>query len=249
MTPAGYRPRRCGRLACSYCGARITLSTVKAIELAAPTASGVLNIPASSLPPGTQAQLRLFATVLGDAARLLRADGLAWEYAWIVELSETGVPHVHFLQHGSKVSGRRFASAVRATSSGWGDLREIQHLARLARYVLKLPLAALDLDPDRPEDLLALHLTLNGGKLLHASRRFWRNAAGEPLPGIRAARVAARTVPKGPRPTQDQLSAWRAGWKLPEVPVGIGGSAGGALGLETLSAEGEGLGAHGSGPS
>jgi hypothetical protein len=184
-----------------------------------------MAMPTSLLPAGAIGRLRLFAKALGDAARALRAEGLAWEYVYVVELSAAGAPHIHFLQHGSEVSGNLFAATVRQTSGGWGDLRQIRHIGRIARCCLKLPLAALDLDPERPEDLLALHLTLNGGKLLHATRHFWRNANGETLQGIRVARREARTASRpGPAPTREQLAAWRAGWKLPDVPVGIGGS-------------------------
>jgi hypothetical protein len=229
----------CRRLACPYCGPRITLSTVKAIELAAPSASGVLALPLSEVTSGDPATLRAFAGVLGDVARDLRGRGLAWEYAWIVERSESGTAHVHLLQHGSRVTGQAFAAAARRAGA-WGDLQEIRHLPRVVRYVLKLPLSVLDLDHDRPRDVMALHLMLNGSALLHASRRFWRDSDGKTLRGVRAARAAARTKSGRPAPSREQLAAWRAGWKLPPIPVGLGGGRWELQGLASPPPEGEG---------
>src|SRR5207249_964404 len=58
MTPDGPRPRACRRLACGYCGPRLALSTVKAIELAAPIGSAVVTLPHVKLPAGDRARLR-----------------------------------------------------------------------------------------------------------------------------------------------------------------------------------------------
>lgn len=241
MTADGYRPLPCRRLSCGWCGPRVTLGTVKAIELAAPNASGVLALPLSEMSRGDPATLRSFARALREVARDLRGRGLAWEYAWIVERSESGIAHVHFLQHGSRVSGEEFAVAARRAGA-WGDLQEIRHLPRVVRYVLKLPLSVLDLDHDRPEDVMALHLTLNGNALLHASRRFWRDSEGGTLPGLRAARAAARTRSGRPAPSREQLASWRAGWKLPPIPVGLGGPRGELQGLASPLRVGEGRG-------
>lgn len=54
---------------------------------------------------------------------------------------------------------------------------------------------------ERPEGTSSMpeqaqqYLTLNGGRLLHSTRQFWRDAAtGERLSGVRAAAVAARNT-------------------------------------------------------
>jgi hypothetical protein len=241
LTADGYRPLPCRRLSCGWCGPRVALSTVKAIELAAPNASGVLALPLSEMTNGDPSTLRAFASTLREVARDLRGRGLSWEYTWIVERSESGTAHVHLLQHGSRVTGPAFAAAARRAGA-WGDLQEIRHPPRVVRYVLKLPLSVLDLGHDRPEDVMALHLMLNGNALLHASRRFWRDSEGSTLRGLRAARAAARTRSGRPAPSREQLAAWRAGWKLPPIPVGLGGPRGELKGLASPPSEGEGRG-------
>lgn len=213
LTPDGPRPRPCGRLACGHCGPRVALSTVKAIELTRPHAAGVVTLPALRLPPTDPARLKAFARVLGAVAADIRGDGSEWEYAWVLELSKAGIPNAHFFQIGSDVSSLRFRRAL-ARAGGQGDLQPIRHLRILARYVLKLPLAGLDRPDVDAAAAMDLHLRLNGGFLLHASRRFWRSG-DLVLAGVRAARREARSGSWGPRPSREQLAAWRAVWDLP----------------------------------
>jgi hypothetical protein len=232
----------CRRLACPYCGPRLTLSTVKAIELAAPRSSGVVTLPPDKTPTSYGALLGSFARVLGSVAESLRVGGSIWEYVWVVELSERLQPNVHFLQRGDGVTSLRFRRAL-AAAGGRGDLQPIRHLGRLSRYILKLPLAGLDLQDVDATAAMDLHLLLNGGRLIHASRRFFVDAKGVPLNGVRAARAEARRVgTRGPAPTPEQLVEWRAGWKLPPGTWGLGGHRGGAVGLETHLSRGRGGG-------
>ena len=219
------RPRSCRRLRCPRCGPRVTLSTVKAIELAGPHSSAVLTLPRRATPQNERALLRAFASVLGAVANDLRADGLTFEYCWVVELDSRLKPNLHVLYHGDRISSIRFRSAL-ARAGGQGDTQPIRHLKILARYIVKLPLCGLDLPDIDASAALDLHARLNGGKILHASRRFWRDADGSPLSGVRAARLAARSQPTGPAPTPAQLKAWRSGWHLPPVGVWPGGAVG-----------------------
>jgi hypothetical protein len=187
---------------------------VKAIELARPIGSAVVTLPKP--PIEDRARLRAFARVLGAASSDLRADGLEWEHCWVLELSEHGTPNGHVLQRGSLVTSLRFRRAL-ARAGGRGDLQSIRHIRILARYVLKLPLAGLDLPEIDAAAAMDLHLRLNGGVLLHSSRRFWRDLLGDPLPGVVSARARARLLPTGRRPTPEELAEWRRGWKLPDL--------------------------------
>jgi hypothetical protein len=98
------------------------------LQLAAPDRSGVLRASVHTLPADRPA-LRSYATMLRAIAAELRAEGLVWEFAWIMERSEASVDHAHLLQHGSPVSGARFAAAARRAGA-WGDLQPIRHRAR-----------------------------------------------------------------------------------------------------------------------
>ena len=158
-----------------------------------------MTLPRAKVPDEDRSRLRAFARVLGAVARDLRADGLEWEYCWVLELSEHGTPNVHVLQRGSPVTSSRFRRALAAVG-GRGDLPDVDAAAAMA-----------------------LHLRLNGGALLHSSRRFWTDGVGQALPGVRVARARARLLPTGRRPTPEELAAWREGWDLPPLDPPTGG--------------------------
>jgi hypothetical protein len=210
------RPRPCRRLQCSYCGPRLALSTANAIVLATPHSSGVMTSWGPDVPTDAAGLFALFVRAANAVAHDLRSEGREWEYCWTLELSETGIPNAHVLAWGDPVTSARFRRAAIDAGMRWGDLQPIRHLPILARYVLKLPLAPLDLGLDG-EACMALHLALNGGRLVRSSRRFWRNG-GQQLSGLREARVAARKAHKpGRRPTVKELADWRSEWKLPPL--------------------------------
>jgi len=128
---------------------------------------------------------------MGRMAISLRASGLTWEHVSVVELSESDRPHVHFLQRGDEVSTTHLRHASEEQGVGWADIAPIRHLPTLARYVLKVPIGALDLEPDEAVRLLGQHKALNGGRLVSSTRGFWVKDDGQEVAGIRAARKEA----------------------------------------------------------
>ena len=244
-TPSGHyigpdgqrRPRSCRRLRCGYCGPRLALSTVRAIELAAPHSSAVVTLPHDATPDNERAILRAFASVLGAVANDLRADGLIFEYCYTVELSASLRPNLHALHHGDRISSIRLRSAL-ARAGGQGNTEPLEFPKTMCRYIVKLPLAGHDDPSVDASAALDLHARLNGGKILHASRRFWRDANGSPLSGVRAARLVARSQPTGPAPTPAQLMAWRSKWKLPPIGDSNGRAVGAFGGHSTPSGGG-----------
>jgi hypothetical protein len=70
----------------------------------------------------------------------------------------------------------------------------------IARYLLKVPLRALDLPIPEGADVMLRHVVLNGGRLVSSTRGFWKSVDGEPVGGLAQARRAAR-------------DAWVAGWR------------------------------------
>lgn len=174
-----------------------------------------MTAPASAPSPGS----------FGAVATDLRSDGLTFEYVYTIESSEHLKPNLHVLHHGSQITSSRFRSAL-ARAGGQGDTQKIRHLKILSRYVLKLALAGIDVPEIDATAAMDLHLRINGEKLLHSSRRFWRDERGDALSGIGAARRAAGLTPKGSAPTQELLASWRSGWKLPPIASANGRSVG-----------------------
>ena len=183
----------CGKLTCPRCGPATALKTASAIRLAAPDRAGYL-----SLPPGQLSTPELRASaplLLRRAIRRIAKDvqltGKTWETASVIELSASGRVHGHFLQRGDSLAPRELRRLAASHNAGWADLAPIRFLPVISRYVLKVPISALDMDPESATELLALHRELNGGRLLSSTPGFWRGAGGVKIRGVRAARRAA----------------------------------------------------------
>lgn len=109
----------------------------------------------------------------------LRAEGYRTEGAWTVEKGkQTGMIHVHMLQHGDYIPQRTLAQL-------WGrrvDIRRVSDAAGAARYTTKHAarrLASYTMKGAGAD--LAEHLDLNGGRGIHMSRQY--------LHGLRSAEV------------------------------------------------------------
>jgi hypothetical protein len=208
----------CGTLACPYCGPRRALSTALAIVLARPTASGVVTLrgpPRATDAASVRSAYEEAAAGLRRIAWEMRHGGRCWEHVWVAELTEHLVPHVHVLARTDGADRDGFRRAARAAGLGWADLQPLRHPGRLGRYILKIPLAPLDQDVDDPVRLLRVHLALNGGRLVTATRRFWLDRRGEPARGLRMARVEARRARSTNTRSTKEPRIWRTGWRIP----------------------------------
>ena len=183
----------CGKLTCPRCGPGLALRTVTAIVLAEPARAGFVSMPSSKLRSDDdleQAPKRL-RTAMGRTARDLKVSGLEWEHVSVVEVSPAGRPHVHFLQHGSAVSSKQLREALTRHGVGWAELAPIRRLPVIARYILKVPIGALDFDAEQAVEVLELHKARNGGRLATTTTGFWRAPGLPQIHGARAARVVA----------------------------------------------------------
>jgi hypothetical protein len=113
----------------------------------------------------------------------LRALGLAWEDTWVVERNPKGTGfHAHLWQHGSYVRQDVLQEVTQRRGMGipWIQAWRAPQGASVT-YGLKSITYGLKGARGGSEGLTE-HLTLNGGRLIHASRGFWRNGAtGERL--------------------------------------------------------------------
>ena len=195
ITPEGERRwLPCGRLVCCFCGPATALKTVSAIRLAAPDRAGYVSLPPSRLstPELRASAPLLLRTAIGRIARDVLLSGKTWEHVSVVELSTSGSrPHAHFLQRGDPIDSRELRMLAARHDFGWAELSPIRHLAAISRYILKVPIGALDLDAEQAVEVLELHKHNNGGKLLSSTARFWRAPGYPEIHGVRAARAVA----------------------------------------------------------
>jgi hypothetical protein len=117
----------------------------------------------------------------------IRSDGVAFEWAWAVERNPKGTGHhVHGVQWGSFVRQSRLSAL--AGSVGMGRVADVRRLGSAAggsRYPLKALAGTAYTMKGAQEG--REHLLRNGGRLVHASRGFWRDSEGRPVPGVREA--------------------------------------------------------------
>ena len=183
----------CGRLTCPRCGPGLALRTVTAIVLAEPVRAGFVSIPPSKLRSKEdieQAPKRL-RTAMGRMARDLREAGFEWQHLSVLEVSARDRLHAHFVQHGAPVSSRQLREALAKHGMGWAELAPIRRPPVIARYLMKIPIGALDLEPEQAIEVLVLHKARNGGRLATTTAGFWRAPGGSEINGARAARAVA----------------------------------------------------------
>lgn len=167
------RPDYCGANWCPFCCHVRAGLYARALGRADPAALVTLTQVGDTWP-----QTRARMTALQQTLRR-RSAGLA--LAWVVESASAG-RHVHAMVHGP-VPDRASWSAF-AQRAGMGrqvDVRVVRETPlRVGQYLLK----------EMHRDPLG-HLDLNGGRLVHASRTYWR-VDGRQVRGARAAIVASR---------------------------------------------------------
>lgn len=193
-----YRSPRTGRLQPKMCGA------IRCWACIVPVANGYARAIALAEPD----QLLRFSLVGDDWPTIrrrvnryrqrLRKLGVAVQDAYHVEPNPLGTGnHVHMWVWGDPLLEPSVRDAALAAGMGFEvDVRPAYLLDRAAgpmqEYGMKAVLERPEGTSSMPEQAQQ-YLTLNGGRLLHSTRQFWRDAAtGERLSGVRAAAVAAR---------------------------------------------------------
>jgi hypothetical protein len=193
---------RCKRQTCLVCGPRIAFATAGAIALAEPE-----RLVRYSLVGEDWQTIR---SRLFRVRYRVRQDGFRWEEAYHVERNPKGTGHhVHAYQHGEFVPQARLQELCRREGLGYPDIRSFRTTGELgAAYGLKAATGYGLKDAQRPEALVE-YLRLNGGRLVHTSRAFWRDGQnGGRIRGVRSARHVAQVRRYGSRD-------WEAGvWKL-----------------------------------
>jgi hypothetical protein len=180
-------PAGCDRLSCPVCVRRIAIRYGQAIGLARPE-RGLLLTQVGDDWPTIQSRVH-------HLRKTLRRRGLESHEVFHVEPNPLGSGHhIHAWQWGDPLNDALLSDA--AASAGMGTFavvrpRRAPDGAPLA-YGLKV---VIDGSPDGrtlPENTWQF-LRLNGGRLGHATRSFWRDEHGRQLSGVREAyRAVAR---------------------------------------------------------
>ncbi len=221
---------RCRANGCAWCGPINARQTAGAIALARPVRSYLLTLVGEDWQ-AVRARVNRFRYVV-------RQGFSGWEDCWHVEPNPSGdgQHHVHGLAWGPYVPVERFRGAARRVGLGeWVGLRRVRQEDAAAMYGVKLAaLSAAAYSLKGVGQDLETFLQANGGRMVHASRRFWRDSGGASLPGVRVARrVAAQRVAEGDLcPATGERHVWSGGW-IPGVLGGVPARSGGPSGVRT----------------
>lgn len=178
-------PARCGANRCGHCGPINARLTAGAIGLAAPERAVLLTSLGSEWPT--------IRNRLKHLSWAVRGAGLEWHAVYHVEPNPRGTGHhAHVWQRGDYVPQALLADLCRHEGLGfpWINALRVDPRAGLS-YGLKLAGIGYGLKLAESTDSMAVYLAANGNRLAHATRGFWRDENGEPVPGVKEARKAA----------------------------------------------------------
>lgn len=157
---------RCKRNGCEYC---LRVNAVQAANAAAaqrPERFVTLTLVGNEWP-----------TIRNRVKRFVfeaRAAGMELELWWTVEVNPKGTGHhVHALQHGRYMDLQALRGCARRAGLGWRWLKpeRIRNVEDAAGYALK---AATYVSKET-----AVSLAMNGGRVGHTTRGYWREPGGK----------------------------------------------------------------------
>lgn len=181
------RPRACGTVRCPVCIVPVALRYAAAIALAEPERLVLLT--------GVAAEWSTIRKQINRYRQAVRKLGAHCQDAYHVEENPAGTGnHVHMWGWGGAIDEAVVSAA--ANSAGLGLFSGVQQafVPETGRLVYGMKAVLEDRDTDGAMTAHAERfLELNGGRLLHATRGYWRDGAkGARLGGVRqAAKVAA----------------------------------------------------------
>lgn len=169
-----------------YCGPRQAWLVGGAIALASPRRFLTLTLVGEDWQRVRERMFHL-------RSDLKRATG-GFDWVWSVEWNPTGTGHhVHAYQRGEFVAQRLLSSRARAR--GMGRVVDIrQWKGASPGYGVKLAGYGVKLAGESSSDALCRFLDVNGARLVHTSRSFWRDENGGPCGAREARRAFLRTV-------------------------------------------------------
>jgi hypothetical protein len=166
-------PASCRANSCGHCGPNNARRVGGAITLAGPQRWGMLTQVGED-----------WQTIRPRMKRLrysLQKCGIEHAWCWHVEPNPAGTGHhVHYFQRGAFVPQSLLSEL--ADREGMGRVATVQRwrpTQAATTYGVKLAGVRYGLKLAEESDTMSGYLAANGGRLVHASRGFWRNREGE----------------------------------------------------------------------
>lgn len=176
------RPARCQRLSCPFCVHLEALARSAAIWLAKPRRAVRVSLVADEGDPDPWPTVRYRMNKLRE--HYGRLVGPLGEWAYHVEHNPrlTGF-HAHAWQHGpQKVNMAALDECSARAGAGFCEVETVRSIGGAATYGLKAVLGGSGYGMKGTDEDPAEYLRINGGRLTHHSRGFFRSEAGARLP-------------------------------------------------------------------
>lgn len=179
---------RCGANFCPWCAPINAAQTARAMALAAPQ-----RMIRLSLVPH---QFRRTQLVVASLQKWARRNYGTFEMAFHVEPNPKGTGnHIHAWQHGpSKIPQDKLQEACERVGLGYPDIRRWRDRGGKTGYGLK------GIGYGMKHEDLEMFLSLNGGRLVHHSRGFFRDGANGERLTLGEAKRRAMPEPEEPGP-------------------------------------------------
>lgn len=166
---------RCRSPLCLWCGPIEGALTAGALALARPDRHVRISLVGDDWPVIQQR--------LGRLIPRIRRRGYDWRWAYSIEPNPHSLgAHIHAWQCGSHVPQHVLQMLCEEVGVGqpWIAMRTAPDGAPLG-YGMKLATAIREMPLDAAREQLQRFVDLNGGRLIHASRYFWRDRFGNPV--------------------------------------------------------------------
>lgn len=204
-------PASCDANFCEVCAPRKAWKIGRAISLAEPQRA----VRLSALPMDQGWQSVRYS--VGELTRLIRRDGFEWNLAYHVEWnpSGNGMTHAHGWQYGDFVPQARLQELCEKVGQGFPYIERIkQRVGRGQNVSYGLKGVTYGLKGAYERETLDGFLEVNGGRLVHSTRGFWRD-------GRRGETLTLEEAKKRASPESEDPGPWVL---MSEALVGAGPS-------------------------
>lgn len=189
-------PSRCGRNGCAYCLPVNAGKRIDAVVLMQPRRTITITNLAKCDDPDPWQEVRRKVNRTREFLKKAKVDPGLWGI-FVEKGKETGMVHAHIVQNGEKrIPKEALSDAASSAGCGWTRVEAVRNSGKISDYVGKgfgiSRYVGKSFSEGEGDPLAALRL--NGGRIGHFSRGFFRDPSSGAIIGVREAEKIAATL-------------------------------------------------------